>query len=165
MRLSLRPMTGADVSAIHRIANEPGVRKYLFDDKAVTIDFVESIFQQSSVNFESRGFGIWIVKESASAELIGFCGLRYAEELKEIEILYALTESKWRLGYASEAALAVQRYAFDDAHMERLIGITDLGNHKSWRVLERLRMREYLPPNAEERLRYAFVMRSEYLRG
>jgi [ribosomal protein S5]-alanine N-acetyltransferase len=157
-------MERADVSAIHRIANEAGVRKYLFDDEPVAIEFVEAILLQSIANFDSRRFGIWIVRESNSPETIGFCGLRDAEELGEIEILYALSESKWRLGYATEAARAVQRYAFNEVRLERLVGITDTGNHESWRVLERLGMREYRPAKAEGHFKYAIVTRPEFSR-
>jgi [ribosomal protein S5]-alanine N-acetyltransferase len=163
-RLILRPMERVDVSALHRIANEPQVRKYLFDDEPVAIDLIEAVLQQSEDNFDSRRFGIWIVRERNSPEAIGLCGLRDAEELGEIEILYALSESKWRLGYATEAALAVQRYSFDHAQLERLIGITDTANHESWRVLERLGMREYRPAKSEPHLRYAVITRSDFVK-
>jgi [ribosomal protein S5]-alanine N-acetyltransferase len=157
-------MEQADVSQIHRIANEPGVRKYLFDDRVVASDYIGSISRQSTVSFESRGFGIWINRERNSPDAIGFCGLRDAEQLHEIEILYALIESKWRLGYATEAALAVQRYAFNHVQLERLVGMTDVGNVASWRVLEQLGMREYRPGKAEKHLRYAIITRPEFLR-
>lgn len=163
-RLDLRPMQRADVGAIHRIANEPGVRKFLFDDQPIAYDSVESILRQSSKNFDARRFGIWIVRERNSSDAIGFCGLRESKELGEVEILYALSEAKWRLGYATEAALAVQRYSFEDVHLERLVGITDVGNHESWRVLERLKMREYRPVASEKHLRYGIIKRSEFLR-
>ena len=35
-RLALQPMCTADIDALGRIANEPGVRRYLFDDRPVT---------------------------------------------------------------------------------------------------------------------------------
>lgn len=162
-RLSLRPMRRDDVTAIHRIANEAGVRKYLFDDKPVTPDFIEAVLEQSVIDFDLRRFGIWILREKSSDEAIGFCGLRDAEELGETEILYALSESKWRLGYAIEAARAVQQYSFQVVRLERLIGITDADNLESWRVLERLKMREYRPAKAELHLRYAIVSRGEFL--
>lgn len=158
-------MSSADLRAVHRIANEPDVRKYLFDDKPVAIDFIEAVLEQSTIDFDLRRFGIWIVRDKNSAEVIGFCGLRHATELDVREILYALSGSRWRLGYATEAALAVQHYAFEVARLERLIGITDASNHQSWRVLERLGMREYRPAKAEVHLRYATISRAEFHAG
>jgi [ribosomal protein S5]-alanine N-acetyltransferase len=162
-RLQLQPMQSADVMAFHRISNEPGVRKYLFDDRPVSPACVQDIFQQSVSNFKARNFGIWILREIRMPEIVGFCGLRSVEHLVETEILYALSESKWHFGYAIEAACAVQRYAFGRAGLDRLIGIADAANVKSWRVLERLGMREYRPVNAEEHLRYAIVTRVQPL--
>jgi RimJ/RimL family protein N-acetyltransferase len=147
-RLDLQPMQFADANAIHQISNQPGVRKYLFDDKPVSLAFVRETLQQSVCNFESRKFGIWTITEKRAPEVIGFCGLRSADDLAEIEILYALSESKWHCGYAIEAASAVQGYAFDRCGLNRLIGITDAANVESWRVLERLGMREYRPSSA-----------------
>jgi RimJ/RimL family protein N-acetyltransferase len=158
-RLKLRPMQSLDIGAIHQISNEPGVRKYLFDDKPVSRAFIQEVFQQSVSNFESRNFGIWILREKRTPKIVGFSRLRGVEDLAETEILYALSELKWHFGYAIEAAGAVQHYAFDRAGLDCLIGITDAANVESWRVLERLGMCEYRPANADEHLRYAIVTR------
>jgi ribosomal-protein-alanine N-acetyltransferase len=158
-RLTLMPMQSTDGGAVYQISNQSGVRKYLFDDKPVCPAFIDAIFQQSISNFEARNFGIWILRKKRTPEIVGFCGLRSVEHLAETEILYALSESKWHFGYAIEAACAVQSYAFDRARLDRLIGIADVANVKSWRVLERLGMREYRPANADEHLRYAILTR------
>jgi [ribosomal protein S5]-alanine N-acetyltransferase len=92
-RLQLRPMQSADVGALHRISNEPGVRKYLFDNRPVSPACIHEIFQQGVFNFESRNFGLWILREKPALEVIGLCGLRGVEDLPEIEIFYALSES------------------------------------------------------------------------
>jgi [ribosomal protein S5]-alanine N-acetyltransferase len=142
---------------MHALCNQAGIRKYLFDDQPVSIEFIESIVEQSERDFESRGFGMWLVGDAGGAAPIGFCGLRVADGLGEVEIIYALTESILKRGYAVEAASAVMRHAFEHANLPRLIGITDVPNVASWRVLERLAMREYRPPNAEPHLRYAVI--------
>jgi RimJ/RimL family protein N-acetyltransferase len=84
-RLQLRPMQSADVGALHRISNEPGVRKYLFDNRPVSPACIREIFQQSVFNFESRNFGLWILREKSAPEVIGFCGLRGVKDLAETE--------------------------------------------------------------------------------
>jgi [ribosomal protein S5]-alanine N-acetyltransferase len=162
-RLNLRPMQSGDVGVIHQISNEPGVYKYLFDDKPSASDFIQGIYEQSVINFESRRFGVWILLEKRTDTIVGFCGLRIVEVLSETEIFYALGESKWHFGYAIEAASVVARYAFEHARVERLIGITDAPNVGSWRVLEKLRMRECPPANADEHFRYASITHREFL--
>ena len=81
-------MEATDVEPIYRIANQLGVRHFLFDDKYVSQEFIRKIHEQSVANFKSRAFGIWILTEKAIDLAIGFCGLRIAEELDEIELLY-----------------------------------------------------------------------------
>ena len=94
-RLTLQPMEATDVEPIHRIANQPGVRHFLFDDKYVSQEFIREIHEQSVTNFKSRAFGVWILREKVVDLAIGFCGLRVVAELDEVELLYALSETKW----------------------------------------------------------------------
>jgi RimJ/RimL family protein N-acetyltransferase len=86
-RLALQPMCTADIDALGRIANEPGVRRYLFDDQPVTRAFIRAVLAQSVSNFEERLFGIWTMREKDVDALIGFCGLRRVQDLGEVEIL------------------------------------------------------------------------------
>jgi RimJ/RimL family protein N-acetyltransferase len=79
--------------------------------------------------------------------------------LGELEVLYALTESKWKHGYAFEAASSIIHYAFELTGLDQIVGITDVPNVSSWRVLERLGMREFRPPTARQHLRYARLTR------
>ena len=152
----------ADVKPIHRMANQARVREFLFDDKPVSLEFIGEIHERSFANFKSHAFGIWILREKVIDVAIGFCGLRVVDELDEVEILYALSETKWHFGYAIEAARAVEQYAFERAGLERLISITDRPNLASWRVLEKLGMREYRPAGASKQLRYAVITRPEF---
>jgi [ribosomal protein S5]-alanine N-acetyltransferase len=161
-RLVLGPMLQVHIAAMHRICSEPGVRRYMFDDQPVAIEFIYEILEQSVANFAARGFGIWMISEKSGDTDIGLCGMRPVEDLGEVEILYALSDSKLGRGYAIEAARAVARYGFERAGLERLIGITDPPNVGSWRVLDKLGMREYRPAAASAHLRYAIISRDEF---
>lgn len=158
------PMCAADVDAIGRIANEPGVRRYLFDDQPVAPEFIRAVLAQSVSDFEARRFGIWTVREKGADSPIGFCGLRLVQDLGEVEVLYALTESKWSHGYAFEAASSIVHYAFELAGLSEIVGITDGPNIWSWRILEKLGMREFRPPDTRPHLRYARLTRREQSR-
>lgn len=154
-------MCTADIDALGRIANEPGVRRYLFDDQPVTPEFIRGVLVQSVSDFEERLFGIWTVREKNVDAPIGLCGLRLVQDLGEVEILYALTESKWKHGYAFEAASSIIHYAFEVAALDQIVGITDVPNVLSRRVLEQLGMRAFRPPNARQHLRYASLTRCQ----
>ena len=81
-----------------------------------------------------------ILKENE--QLIGTCGIRINNvELREANIGYELNSQFWGNGYATEAALAILRFGFEDLGMHRIIANTLAVNKSSARVLEKLGMR------------------------
>ncbi len=75
-------------------------------------------------------------------QLIGNCGIRINDvELREANIGYELDSQFWGKGYATEAALAVLRYGFEELGMHRIAAHTLAVNKGSTRVLEKLGMR------------------------
>jgi ribosomal-protein-alanine N-acetyltransferase len=58
------------------------------------------------------------------------------------EIGYALHSDYRRRGYASEAARAIMAYAFAELGLHRIYAETRADNVASWRVMERLGMRQ-----------------------
>src|SRR5262249_29498836 len=121
---------------------------------------VHEILSRSDRDFATRGFGIWLLEEKDTNCVIGFCGLRNFHDFEDLEILYALSESSWHRGYALEAAQTVLSHALDSLGLPRLIGVIDIPNHASWRVLEKLQMTEFRPPPARANFRYAVATRS-----
>lgn len=51
-----------------------------------------------------RGFGIWLLTDTADGRLIGHCGLGYLPDTDEVEIDYALAQDTWGHGYATTAS-------------------------------------------------------------
>jgi hypothetical protein len=71
-RLALLPMCATDIDALGCIANESGVRRYLFDDQPVTPEFIRAVLAQSVSDFKERLFGVWTVREKGLDASIGF---------------------------------------------------------------------------------------------
>ena len=53
-RLTLRPLTGGDAPALHRISNEPAVRRYLWDDQPVLEAGIRDLIEQSTRMFSEE---------------------------------------------------------------------------------------------------------------
>jgi hypothetical protein len=51
-RLAMLPTCEADIDEIGRIANEPGVRRYLFDDQPIAPEFIRAALAQSVSNLK-----------------------------------------------------------------------------------------------------------------
>ncbi len=60
--LNLVPFSLADSDQLHRLWNEPDVRKYLWDDKAVSMETVVEVIESSILGFADRGFGFCTVR-------------------------------------------------------------------------------------------------------
>jgi RimJ/RimL family protein N-acetyltransferase len=58
----------------------------------------------------------------------------------EPEIVYSLEPAYWGHGYATEASIAVLRYAFQTIGLPRVLGAADPPNTRSLKLLQRLHM-------------------------
>ena len=88
-----------------------------------------------------HGFSLWALIEKSSGELIGDCGLFYAEGVgPEIELGYHLNKSRWRMGYITEAATECVRFGLEDLGLETIIAVTDPDHFVSRRVMEKAGM-------------------------
>ena len=139
-RLQLRQFRLGDVDDLHRLWNEPGVRKYLWDDRPVPRELVESIVERSVALFRELGFGLWAVLPKTADELIGFCGFWHFHESPKLGLIFGFGPAHWNKGFATEAATAMLRYAFETLLFQRIEASTDYANQASARVMERAGM-------------------------
>lgn len=84
---------------------------------------------------EHPGLGIWLTRERASGEAVGFHLLNHIQGETIVQVGYALLPSAWGKGYATEMAAAVLRYGFVDLGLPTIAGMTNLPNVASQRVL------------------------------
>ena len=69
--------------------------------------------------------------------MVGYCGLRYLNELDEVEILYGLAKPYWGRGIATYAAKASISYGFNVAALDKVIAMVLPENQASKRVIEK----------------------------
>jgi RimJ/RimL family protein N-acetyltransferase len=142
-RLVLRPWRDEDFETFVRLTNTPAVMRWLggVKDPALLVDRLK-IFQRWQ---EDCGFTFWLVERKADGEMLGFCGLKIADDpgspvKGEIEAGWRFREDSWGQGYAREAAVATLDFAFRELGAERVIALTVDGNAPSWGLMLRLGM-------------------------
>jgi ribosomal-protein-alanine N-acetyltransferase len=164
VRLVLRPLAANDAAALHRISNEPDVRRYLWDDEPVEKETIRNVISQSAGMFSEEDIGLLGIRRRGSESLIGFCGFVRLSGMKEPELAYELTRRAWGEGLATEASIACLRHAFERAGLGRAIAGVDAENAASARVIEKLGMRYVgsMNPNVPEAPYYA-VYHEEFL--
>ncbi len=70
-----------------------------------------------------------------TGENIGFAGLKYLEDLDEVDVAYRLLPKYWGKGLATEVALASVRHGFTNLGLKQIIGLAMPENIASVRVL------------------------------
>lgn len=143
-RLRLRSWTEADVEPFLRHTNTPAVMRWLGgvrDPKQV-----QEMLRHKLPGWEAeRGFTFWAVERKLDGELLGFCGIKLADDpdtkIKGVhEIGWRFREDVWGQGFAKEAAEASLDFAFSKASAEQVVALTVEGNRPSWGLMERLGM-------------------------
>ena len=146
-RLTLRPLRYSDLDPLHALLAQPGVRRHLYDDRSPAPDEVAALIAGSRHRFETCGAGSWVVFEMARpatlAGIVGFHGFDHGPGRRsEEEMVFALGESHWGRGLATEAANAVLMHVRDALGWTEAQASVDHGNQASVRTLQRLGFRE-----------------------
>lgn len=142
--LTLRDWRAEDVAPfIHHTNTEP-VMRWLGGVKSE--DEMRDVVEGRLMRWQrERGFTFWVVERKADGELLGFCGLKLADQPGspiegEYEIGWRLREDAWGQGYGKEAAAASLTHAFEKLGAPHVVAITYPQNEASWRLMERLGM-------------------------
>ena len=140
-RLELRPLTLADLGALHELYADPDAMRYA-GGPTHSVDESEARLRRLIEHHERHGFSLWAVVERSSANVAGDAGLVLLEHRgPEIELGYRLKSPAWGKGYATEAAGAWIAYGFDELGLRRIVAVAHPENAASQRVLEKIGMR------------------------
>lgn len=136
-RLYLRKMDQADFDAICRILQDDVVM-YAYEH-AFSDEEVREWIDRQVKRYTEFGFGLWAVILRANNELIGQCGLTMQQcgDREVLEIGYLFQKAYWHKGYATEAATACRKYAFEVLEAEEVFSIIRDNNIPSQSVAKR----------------------------
>ncbi|MGQ0661202.1 GNAT family N-acetyltransferase [Sphingosinicella sp.] len=143
-RLLLRDWREEDIAPFIRHTNTSAVMRWLGGVKREAE--IRSVVEDRLMAWQRmRGFTFWAVERKADGALLGFCGLKIADQPGspiegDQEIGWRLREDCWGQGYAKEGAIASLDYAFDVLGAPCVVAITFPGNRPSWGLMERLGM-------------------------
>jgi [ribosomal protein S5]-alanine N-acetyltransferase len=134
----MRPLQLSDLDALAAIWSDPEVTLFLPSRGApIPRDRTEQSLVSFIEHWQKRNYGIWAIVENVSSKMIGYCGLRYLNELDEVEVLYGLGKTYWNRGIVTEAAKASISYGFNVAKLDKIIAMVLPENQASKRVIEK----------------------------
>ena len=138
-RLIGTPAGPGDFADIRRLHSDPRVTATLSaDGKTFSEDQTRSFLDRAADHWKMHGFGLWIFREQAGGDFVGYGGIKHAEVegLDVIELAYAITSDHWRKGFATEIAMAALRRALDTMRLDRIVAFTLPHNKASRGVME-----------------------------
>ncbi|MGH9140333.1 MAG: GNAT family N-acetyltransferase [Vicinamibacterales bacterium] len=104
-------------------------------DKAGTIAYLE----MNVKHWADHGFGMWMLREATTAELVGRAILRHldVEGVDEVEVGYGFMPAYWGRGLATEIACECVRIGREQLHLRSMVAITTPANIASQRVMQK----------------------------
>ena len=142
-RLILREMRHEDAPQLFKMDANPNVHKYLWNKPNTSITEIHDYITLVRQQYQKHKIGRFVVVLKQTNELIGWAGLKFntVEVNKKInffDIGYRLNENLWGNGYATEAALAWQKYAFENLHVKTLHAAAHTDNVASNKILQKI---------------------------
>lgn len=122
-RLYLREMNQSDFASLCRILKDDETM-YAYEG-AFSEDEVREWLDRQIARYQKWGFGLWAVILKDTNEMIGQCGLTMQnwKDDEVLEIGYLFERAHWHKGYASEAAKACKKYAFETLNASEVCSI------------------------------------------
>jgi RimJ/RimL family protein N-acetyltransferase len=142
-RLLLREFTLDDVEPFLQLATDPQIIRYTGDPGGLLTleDARQNLLDRPIADYAKHGFGRWACVLKESGQVIGFAGLKFLDELQDVDLGYRLLPQHWGKGLATEACGPIVRYGFDLLKLSHILGLVDPANVASVRVLEKLGMK------------------------
>lgn len=112
-RLYLRELNQSDFRSLCKILQDEETM-YAYEGAFSDTEVQEWLDRQIS-RYQKTGIGLWAAVLKETDEMIGQCGLSIQpwKDTEVLEIGYLFQRQYWHRGYASEAAGACKKYAFE----------------------------------------------------
>lgn len=137
-RLLVREITEADVPRLYELYRDPEITEYMEDlfenpaeEVAYTRHYIENIYA-------FYGYGMWIVIEKETGEIIGRAGLENKEGFDGLELGFMIGKNYQRQGYAFEVCQAIIAYAEEELEIQDICALVREENKASIALCHKL---------------------------
>lgn len=142
--LILRHLKPSDLERMYELDSNPIVHKYLGNKPNTSKLQSEKDIAFNIQQHIDRGIARWAAIEKSSGEFIGWSGLRLNNDLtfnnktNFYDVGYRFITRYWGRGYATESSIVALDYFFNTMNKELLVGVAEVKNIASNRVLEKI---------------------------
>jgi RimJ/RimL family protein N-acetyltransferase len=140
-RLLLREFVLDDAEDFFRMVSDPDVIRYVGEGAKTIEEARKGLEERPIQDYRKHGYGRWAAVYKPNGKVIGFAGLKYLDDVKEVDLGYRFFKEYWGQGIATEASRAIVAYGFDVLRLPRLAAVANIENKASIRVLEKVGFR------------------------
>lgn len=140
-RCILREIKIEDVDALYKIYQNKDVAKFMdgmLEDRNEEIEYTRNYINKVYGYYD---FGMWIVEDIETGEVIGRAGIEQKEREEAVELGYLISESKQRQGYAYEVCSGIINYVERELSFDKIYIYTKKENIPSIKLAEKLGFR------------------------
>lgn len=160
-RLILREMELTDAPFFFELNLDPEVIKYTGDDAFKDLEESVERIRYVQAQYQKNGYGRWVVIEKETGDLTGWCGLKYHDDEKFVDLGYRFMQKYWNKGYATEAAKPCIDYGFNVLNLDSIIGRAMNENTGSINVLKKMGMTFLREDKCNEHDAFIFEIKKE----
>jgi ribosomal-protein-alanine N-acetyltransferase len=133
-RLFIRSVKSEDVTTLARLWTNPDVTRFMGGPR--NYEEVYGQLMEDAHLVPPPEFALWVVIEKVTGDIVGHCGIldKDIDNTKEFELVYVIDKPFWGKGYATEVTSAIQKFAFHDLGLKRIVSLIDPFNPDSERV-------------------------------
>lgn len=138
-RLRLRKFNTGDALFVRDLTNTEDWLKNIGNRNTATEELAMKYLENGNIrNYTELGYGGYLIELKETGEPIGMCGLFKRESFDHPDIGFAFMPQWYGKGFGFEAASAVLKYALEELHLPKVLGITLPSNRGSARILEKI---------------------------
>ena len=138
-RLLIRPFTIEDIEPSYLMNLDAEVSRYTGDGGIVSKKEMERRITENVLgDYKKHGYGRLAVELKRENKFIGFTGLKYLEDMDEVDLGYRFMKEYWGMGIATESAKACLSLGFETLELSKIIAMVLPENRGSIRVLDKL---------------------------
>ncbi len=128
------------LAELERLLRDPRVSRWVSaTPEPPSEDEVASGLASKVEHWERHGFGLWLLRDRGTGEMVGRGGLQhtFVAEMHEIEVGWAIVPERWGEGLGTELARTSLDVGFEQLHLLQVVAFTLPDNMASRRVMEK----------------------------
>jgi len=139
-RLLISKIALKDARFFLELVNTPNWLKYIGDRNLKTVKDAKSYLKNGTLkSYTDFGFGFYKLQfKEGTNKNIGVCGLIKREQLRDVDLGFALLPEYEGMGFGHEASVAVIKLAKETFNLKKIVAITQPNNTNSIKLLEKL---------------------------